>query len=297
MDSQDQHQQPKTDQGTNVTAISNTDTAAAAICGKGGGPQQIGGPRPTSTRWTPTAEQIRILRDLYYNYGVRSPSAEQIQRISARLRQFGKIEGKNVFYWFQNHKARERQKKRLSSDPIFHPTNGSAQMGSYRSGSVAMEKNFKECSLSADSGGGLEVQTVGWAAMDLSFYASSSYCNVLGNRFHCGGNQSVGRYPQEDGEDEEDREKGDDDFDDAPEIETLPLFPMREDKYSEGGLFGISPSPNPTLASEPGLGPVGYYYRGTEGSWHGDVVMMAKPRESLELSLSSCTGKKSPASF
>ena len=30
---------------------------------------------------------------------------EQIQRISARLRQYGKIEGKNVFYWFQNHKA------------------------------------------------------------------------------------------------------------------------------------------------------------------------------------------------
>lgn len=30
------------------------------------------------------------------------------------LRQYGKIEGKNVFYWFQNHKARERQKKRLT---------------------------------------------------------------------------------------------------------------------------------------------------------------------------------------
>ncbi|CAA6655949.1 unnamed protein product [Spirodela intermedia] len=64
----------------------------------------------------PTTDQIRILRDLYYNCGVRSPSAEQIQRISARLRQFGKIEGKNVFYWFQNHKARERQKKRLTVD-------------------------------------------------------------------------------------------------------------------------------------------------------------------------------------
>lgn len=69
--------------------------------------------RQSSTRWTPTSEQIRILKELYYNNGVRSPSAEQIQRISARLRQYGKIEGKNVFYWFQNHKARERQKKRL----------------------------------------------------------------------------------------------------------------------------------------------------------------------------------------
>jgi Homeodomain len=32
------------------------------------------------------------------------------------LRQYGKIEGKNVFYWFQNHKARDRQKKRLTVD-------------------------------------------------------------------------------------------------------------------------------------------------------------------------------------
>nr|AIT56193.1 WUSCHEL protein [Dimocarpus longan] len=71
--------------------------------------------RPSSTRWTPTPEQIRILKDLYYNSGVRSPTAEQIQKISARLRQYGKIEGKNVFYWFQNHKARERQKKRLTA--------------------------------------------------------------------------------------------------------------------------------------------------------------------------------------
>ena len=72
--------------------------------------------RQSSTRWTPTTDQIRILKDLYYNNGVRSPSAEQIQRISARLRQYGKIEGKNVFYWFQNHKARERQKKRFTTD-------------------------------------------------------------------------------------------------------------------------------------------------------------------------------------
>ena len=72
--------------------------------------------RQSSTRWTPTTDQIRILKDLYYNNGVRSPSAEQIQRISARLRQYGKIEGKNVFYWFQNHKARERQKKRFTTE-------------------------------------------------------------------------------------------------------------------------------------------------------------------------------------
>ncbi|KAI5684084.1 hypothetical protein M9H77_05312 [Catharanthus roseus] len=76
--------------------------------------------RQSTTRWTPTTEQIRILKELYYNNGVRSPSAEQIQKISAKLRQYGKIEGKNVFYWFQNHKARERQKKRLITTSTDH---------------------------------------------------------------------------------------------------------------------------------------------------------------------------------
>ncbi|MFS8033985.1 putative transcription factor homeobox-WOX family [Helianthus anomalus] len=70
--------------------------------------------RQSTTRWTPTSDQIRILKELYYNNGIRSPTADQIQRIAARLRHYGKIEGKNVFYWFQNHKARERQKKRFT---------------------------------------------------------------------------------------------------------------------------------------------------------------------------------------
>ncbi|KNA08025.1 hypothetical protein SOVF_166320 [Spinacia oleracea] len=70
--------------------------------------------RESSTRWTPTSEQITLLKELYYINGVRSPTADQIQTICARLIRYGKIEGKNVFYWFQNHKARERQKKRLT---------------------------------------------------------------------------------------------------------------------------------------------------------------------------------------
>ncbi|KAH8479399.1 hypothetical protein H0E87_010669, partial [Populus deltoides] len=72
--------------------------------------------RQTSTRWTPTSDQIRILKELYYIKGVRSPNGAEIQQISARLRKYGKIEGKNVFYWFQNHKARERQKKRFTNE-------------------------------------------------------------------------------------------------------------------------------------------------------------------------------------
>ncbi|XP_023642285.1 WUSCHEL-related homeobox 1 isoform X1 [Capsella rubella] len=64
-----------------------------------------------SSRWNPTPDQLRVLEELY-RQGTRTPSADHIQQITAQLRRYGKIEGKNVFYWFQNHKARERQKRR-----------------------------------------------------------------------------------------------------------------------------------------------------------------------------------------
>lgn len=65
----------------------------------------------SSSRWNPTKEQINMLESLY-RQGIRTPSAEQIQQITSRLRVYGHIEGKNVFYWFQNHKARQRQKQK-----------------------------------------------------------------------------------------------------------------------------------------------------------------------------------------
>ncbi|WOL14876.1 WUSCHEL-related homeobox 3-like [Canna indica] len=64
-----------------------------------------------SARWCPTPEQLMKLEEMYKS-GVRSPNASQIQQITAHLSCYGRIEGKNVFYWFQNHKARERQKLR-----------------------------------------------------------------------------------------------------------------------------------------------------------------------------------------
>ncbi|KAL5220941.1 hypothetical protein ABZP36_025654 [Zizania latifolia] len=71
-----------------------------------------------NARWTPTKEQIAVLEGLY-RQGLRTPTAEQIQQITARLRQHGHIEGKNVFYWFQNHKARQRQKQKQQSFDYF----------------------------------------------------------------------------------------------------------------------------------------------------------------------------------
>ncbi|XP_074582469.1 uncharacterized protein LOC141838788 [Curcuma longa] len=64
-------------------------------------------------RWTPTAEQMKILQTLF-DSGMRSPSPSEIEEVTVELSKYGRIEGKNVFYWFQNHKARERQRQKLN---------------------------------------------------------------------------------------------------------------------------------------------------------------------------------------
>ncbi|KAF5444898.1 hypothetical protein F2P56_033990 [Juglans regia] len=74
---------------------------------------------PGGTRWNPTQEQIGIL-EMLYKGGMRTPNAQQIEQITAQLGKYGKIEGKNVFYWFQNHKARERQKQKRNSLGLGH---------------------------------------------------------------------------------------------------------------------------------------------------------------------------------
>ncbi|GAA0156900.1 homeodomain transcription factor [Lithospermum erythrorhizon] len=75
---------------------------------------QVETTHPGGTRWNPTQEQIGML-EMLYRSGMRTPNAQQIEQITAQLGKYGKIEGKNVFYWFQNHKARERQKQKRNS--------------------------------------------------------------------------------------------------------------------------------------------------------------------------------------
>eukprot|EP00252_Welwitschia_mirabilis_P010556 TRINITY_DN23864_c0_g1_i1.p1 TRINITY_DN23864_c0_g1~~TRINITY_DN23864_c0_g1_i1.p1 ORF type:complete len:343 (-),score=73.82 TRINITY_DN23864_c0_g1_i1:9-965(-) len=77
-------------------------------------PKGAGQTQTQSSRWNPTPEQIKTL-EMLYKSGIRTPNAEQIEHITAQLKNYGKIEGKNVFYWFQNHKARERQKQKRNS--------------------------------------------------------------------------------------------------------------------------------------------------------------------------------------
>ncbi|KAK3162427.1 hypothetical protein QOZ80_1BG0089420 [Eleusine coracana subsp. coracana] len=71
-----------------------------------------------NARWSPSKEQVAVLEGLY-DHGLRSPTADQIQHITGRLRDHGPVEAKNVFYWFQNHKARSRQKERQDSFAYF----------------------------------------------------------------------------------------------------------------------------------------------------------------------------------
>ncbi|KAE8768956.1 WUSCHEL-related homeobox 5 [Hordeum vulgare] len=65
-----------------------------------------------NARWVPTREQIAVLDGLY-RQGMRTPTADEIHQVTARLQEHGPIEGKNVFYWFQN-RLRQKQKQQRS---------------------------------------------------------------------------------------------------------------------------------------------------------------------------------------
>ncbi|KAJ6736827.1 PROTEIN WUSCHEL [Salix viminalis] len=236
--------------------------------------------RQTSTRWTPTTDQIRILKELYYIKGVRSPNGAEIQQISTRLRKYGKIEGKNVFYWFQNHKARERQKKRFTNDvptqqrttlkpedyysykyssgnnnPGFSSASSNAgavtvgQTDNYGYGSVTMqEKKNWECSVPAGGSNGAEGESMSninyGSRVGINPYSSSSYTVF------------------------------DQDLEAAEKIETLPLFPMHGEDIN-ASFNNINPD---------------FYY----SSWYGsdDYGNATSSRTSLELSLYSYNGQQ-----
>ncbi|KAK8606727.1 hypothetical protein V6N13_052489 [Hibiscus sabdariffa] len=283
---QQQHQQAQNDQ--------DSSSKGSFLC------------RQSSRRWTPTTDQIRILKDLYYNNGVRSPSADQIQRISSRLRQYGKIEGRNVFYWFQNHKARERQKKMFSTSTTDHhvpmqrptsitlannkfPTNITpgysppsssstgvltvGQIGNYGYGSITMEKSFRDCSISACGSSTASASeslshNLGWVGIDPAY--SSSYSFFEPKRFmdgiHEEGQEDEDYYYYDDDEEEEEADTG-------PKMETLPLFPMHGEEIND-------------ICSNMKLEPDRRY-----SGWYRSEDGYTGARASLELSLNSYTGR------
>ncbi|CAI0461670.1 unnamed protein product [Linum tenue] len=255
--------------------------------------------RQSSSRWTPTTEQIRILKELYYNDGVRSPSAEQIQRISADLRRYGKIEGKNVFYWFQNHKARERQKKRFTNQPAsasavatHHPNTRAAAVQPSSTGalghgggyggyaSLTMEKSLGDCSISSAGGNSNKVgggqysygygygYGYGWGGFDHHPYSTSS-TNNSSFFIH---NHGAGAL-EEDHQDHQQQEI---------EIETLPLFPThREDLIN--GFSAPPPCPYAT------------WYAASDHCH--DAAAATNSFASLELTLNSFTSHSSSSNM
>ncbi|KAL6182177.1 hypothetical protein ACLB2K_043600 [Fragaria x ananassa] len=78
------------------------------------------------SRWTPTPEQVMALKEMY-RCGLKTPTAKQIQLVTVQLRNYGRIEGKNVFYWFQNYRARERQKRRRQVMSMYKSTDSKQQ--------------------------------------------------------------------------------------------------------------------------------------------------------------------------
>ncbi|KAH8508255.1 hypothetical protein H0E87_010397 [Populus deltoides] len=218
--------------------------------------------RQTSTRWTPTSDQIRILKELYYIKGVRSPNGAEIQQISARLRKYGKIEGKNVFYWFQNHKARERQKKRFTNEvPTQQRT--TLKPEDYYSYKYS---GFSSASSSSHTG----AVTVGQA----DNYGYGSDCSVPAggesmNNINYGSRGGINPYSSSYTVFDQDQEA-------AEKIETLPLFPMHgEDISTSFNINNINPD---------------FYY----SSWYGsdDYGNATTSRTSLELSLYSYNGQQ-----
>nr|XP_004298470.2 PREDICTED: WUSCHEL-related homeobox 2-like [Fragaria vesca subsp. vesca] len=119
-----------------------------------------------NSRWSPTPHQLMALEELY-RHGLKTPTAQQIRQLTAQLRNFGRIEGKNVFYWFQNHRARERQKIRRRE-----------LMSMYQSDSKEQQQNLSNNTVSS-------LQDKGSAGVDLVLPLEDEQQNkwILPNNF------------------------------------------------------------------------------------------------------------------
>jgi hypothetical protein len=75
----------------------------------GGGGRGTG--EPVRSRWTPKPEQILILESIF-NSGMVNPPKDETVRIRKLLERFGAVSDANVFYWFQNRRARSCRRQR-----------------------------------------------------------------------------------------------------------------------------------------------------------------------------------------
>ncbi|KAK2402483.1 WUSCHEL-related homeobox [Trifolium repens] len=98
--------------------------------------------QPPKPRWIPRQEQIQILEDIF-NSGMMNPPREEIKKIRERLQEYGPVGEINVFYWFQNRKARinkqtqpnniprKRKSKNSAAQTITIPYNSFSSSSSY----------------------------------------------------------------------------------------------------------------------------------------------------------------------
>ncbi|XP_062018816.1 protein WUSCHEL-like [Rosa rugosa] len=201
-------------------------------------------------RWVPTPDQIRILKDLYYDKGIKCPTTEHIHEICLRLNQYGHVEGKNIYFWFQNVRAREKQMKRC---------NQAAQvpMGTSSPGTGgSIDLNFGSTG-STGAGGSIDINFgPAGGSIDINFGSTSSTDDGRSINLNFGSTDSTGGQPSL-------QQRGGD----HQEVETLHLFPVHGED-----VFG-----NPKTTSEEGSA-FGYYSGGSGGYNSGSNV-------SLELSL------------
>src|SRR6516165_5329641 len=77
--------------------------------------------RQVATRWKPEEAQLRILEEVFRNNGGHSPSTAQILLLTTQLQQYGEVEARNIFFWFENRRRKERAiPAPIFTSPIFN---------------------------------------------------------------------------------------------------------------------------------------------------------------------------------
>lgn len=64
-------------------------------------------------RWKPTAGHLQILETFYQGHKAHVATQEKIRYLHGMLLPYGDVESHSVFYWLNNRRARDKERKRL----------------------------------------------------------------------------------------------------------------------------------------------------------------------------------------
>src|SRR6516165_3172987 len=94
--------------------------------------------RQVVPRWKPEEAQLRILEEAFRNNGGHSPSIEQILLLTTQLQQYGEVEARNIFFWFENRRRKERATPApIFTNPIFNIAPGTVTAHTINSPTVS----------------------------------------------------------------------------------------------------------------------------------------------------------------